>query len=193
MRGGKLTTAGLQPAVLAGSGGEINLIDVVVHTNDNGIKTQKLETKDAPLTTQGLQAQYAQSKITMTRGAITTTGVNPAVLAGSGEQIDLINVFIKTNDIGLQAQDEQSKITMRGGKLVKTGTRSTIFATYGGQIDLQNAQVQTNKDGLAIRGKQSKITLKNSEVHANLVLVGRPNEGDTGEANVIADHSILAG
>ncbi|WP_019221885.1 autotransporter outer membrane beta-barrel domain-containing protein, partial [Bartonella senegalensis] len=240
MQGGKLITAGLQPAVLAGLGGEIKLTDVVVHTRDNGIQTQKLETKDPPLTTQGLQAQYAQSKITMIRGSITTTGLNPAVLAGSGGQIDLTDVpiqvhniglqaqaeqskivmnkgtltttgmsaaalagsggqielndvVIKTKDIGLQAQEKQSKITMRGGKLIKTGQKSALFATCGGQIDLLCALVRTNNNGLAVRGKQSKITLKDSEVRANILLAGRPNEDDNGEANVIADHSILEG
>ncbi|KEC54403.1 hypothetical protein O9A_01405, partial [Bartonella koehlerae C-29] len=252
MQGGKLTTAGLQPAVLAGFGGEINLTNVVVHIDDltdigmhiddNETQTQKLELerKEAPLTTQGLQAQYAQSKITMIRGSITTTGLNPAVLAGSGGQIDLTNVpmkvhnvglqaqaeqskivmtrgsiittgmnpavlagsggqidlndvVIKTRDIALQAQDKQSKITMRGGKLIKTGPRAAIFVTCGGQIDLLGVQLHTDSNGLAVRGRESKITLKDSEVRANILLVGRPNEGENGEANVIADHSILEG
>ncbi|UJM34134.1 autotransporter outer membrane beta-barrel domain-containing protein [Bartonella henselae] len=253
MQGGKLITAGLQPAVLAGSGGEINLInvvvhiddltDIVMHIDDNETQTQKLELerKEAPLTTQGLQAQYAQSKITMIRGSITTTGLNPAVLAGSGGQIDLTNVpmkvhnvglqaqaeqskivmtrgsitttgmnpavlagsggeidlndvVIKTKDIALQAQDKQSKITMRGGKLIKTGPRAAIFVTCGGQIDLLDAQLHTDSNGLAVRGRESKITLKDSEVRANILLVGKPNdEDDNGEANVIADHSILEG
>ncbi|SQF96371.1 autotransporter outer membrane beta-barrel domain-containing protein [Bartonella quintana] len=240
MIGGTLNTAGLQPAVLAGSGGQINLTDVVVHTDDNGTQMQEPEMKDALLTTQGLQAQYMQSKITMIRGSITTTGLNPAVLAGSGGKIDLTDVSmnaynvglqaqgeqskivmkkgaltttglqpavlagsggqihladvsIKTNDIGLQAQNDQSKIIMKRGTLIKTGPRSAIFATRGGQISLLSAQVHTDSVGLAIRGKQSKITLKDSKVLANIVLVGRPNEGDPGEANVIADHSLLEG
>ncbi|WP_280173517.1 right-handed parallel beta-helix repeat-containing protein, partial [Bartonella taylorii] len=94
MKGGTLTTAGAQSAVLANSGGKIYLTDVVVHTNDDGTLTQKPQEEDEILMTQGLQAQYAQSKIIMIRGSMTTTGLQPAVLAGSGGQIDLIDVSI---------------------------------------------------------------------------------------------------
>ncbi|USP03579.1 autotransporter outer membrane beta-barrel domain-containing protein [Bartonella taylorii] len=193
MKGGTLTTAGAQSAVLANSGGKIYLTDVVVHTNDDGTLTQKPQEEDEILMTQGLQAQYAQSKIIMIRGSMTTTGLQPAVLAGSGGQIDLIDVSIETNDIGLQAQNEQSKITMKGGTLTTTGWRSVIFATCGGQIELVDAHIHTDSNGLTVRGNQSKIILKDSEIRANILLVGRPNQGDSGESSVIANHSILEG
>ncbi|EJF86190.1 autotransporter outer membrane beta-barrel domain-containing protein [Candidatus Bartonella washoeensis] len=173
---GSITTTGINPAVLAGSGGQLNLTDVSMNARNVG-----------------LQAQGEQSKIIMKRGSITTTGINPAVLAGSGGQINLTNVSIKTNDIGLQAQNKQSQITMKGGRLLKTGPRSAVFATCSGQINITDAHIYTDSNGLTVRGKQSKITLKDSEVHANILLIGPPNEEDSGESSIIADHSILEG
>ncbi|WP_375609925.1 hypothetical protein, partial [Bartonella sp. AC53GZZY] len=89
------------------------LTDVVVHTNDDETltqKPQKEEDDDEVLMTQGLQAQYAQSKVIMIRGSMTTTGLQPAVLAGSGGQVDLIDVSMNARNVGLQAQNEQSKV-----------------------------------------------------------------------------------
>ncbi|WP_336294561.1 autotransporter outer membrane beta-barrel domain-containing protein [Bartonella sp. CB169] len=193
MTGGTLTTSGLQSAVFAVSGGHIDLTDVGIHIYDNRVQAQKLQRKDIQLKTQGLQAQDTQSKITMTRGSITATGMNPAILAVTGGQIRLNDVSIKTDDIGLQAQGQDSKITMTGGTLINTGHNSVLFATRSGQIDLTGVYVNTDGNGMTVRGKQSKITLKNSKIHANILLIGVPNKEVSGESDVIADHSILEG
>ncbi|MBB6160156.1 autotransporter outer membrane beta-barrel domain-containing protein, partial [Bartonella doshiae] len=167
MTGGTITSAGLEPAVLAGSGGQIDLTDVIVQTLDNEttthnnqIITQTLQVKDEPSTTQGLQAQYLQSKITMTRGSITTAGLTPAVLAAAGGQIDLNDVSINARNTGLQAQGEQSKIVMEKGTLITTNFNPTILAGSGGQINLLDVSIKSNHIGLQAQEKQSKITMK---------------------------------
>ncbi len=103
------------------------------------------------------------------------------------------NIEILSNDYGLSANGLQSKITMKGGTLTTTGWRSVIFAACGGQIELVDAHIHTDSNGLTVRGNQSKIILKDSEIRANILLVGRPNQGDSGESSVIANHSILEG